>query len=189
MLFVRSLVPAWAITVSILLNIESPLIMKFSCFLELFSLSYSNGVSLSQLLFNSSKFLQLSRTWPLLAGESWCFMLLLICCFARKLMLSFCKTCGSIAESRFFKILRHAPFSSELFPTVLTSRLDPMSRSWIVGILFSIDLTKSFEQVLYYFSVRRRILNCNFVNYLHVFSFPNLRILLIQWVALLMPGW
>ena len=115
---VTSLVaPGWLMTVTffdferprllILFSIESPMIMTFSRFLDLFSLHCSNGTSLSQLLFNSSKFLQLCRILSVLAGESWWFILLLASCFVKKLItLSFSNIFLSNSETRFVKILK-----------------------------------------------------------------------------------
>lgn len=88
--------------VLILLRTESPMLLTFSRFLELFSLSCSNGILLSQLLFNSSKLLQLCCTLSLLAEETWYFMLLLMSCFLRKLIiLCFSRTCRPSCETRF----------------------------------------------------------------------------------------
>ena len=125
----------------ILFSIESPMIMKFSRFLDLFSLHCSNGTSLSQLLFNSSKFLQLYRILSVLAGESWWFILLLASCFVKKLI----NICFSNSETWFVKILKQIYFSSELFSTDLTSRFSPMSWSSIARSLLSTDFTKSLN--------------------------------------------
>ena len=136
--------------------------MTFLRFLDLFSLYCSNGTSLSQLLFNSSKFLQLCRILSVLGGESWWFILLLASCFVKKLItLSFSNIWLSSYETRFVKILKQMSFSSELFFTDLTSGL-------IVNRFY-----ETFEQLLYGFSVRCRFLNCSFVNYQPTFCFQN----------------
>ena len=130
----------------ILFSVESPMIMKFSRFLDLFSLLCSNGRSLSQLLFNSTKFLQLYRVLSVLAGESWWFILLLARCFVKKLItLSFSNIWFSNSETWAVKILKQIYFSSELFSTDLTSRFSPMSRSSIARSLLSTDFTKSLN--------------------------------------------
>ena len=136
--------------------------MTFLRFLDLFSLYCSNGTSLSQLLFNSSKFLQLCRILSVLGGESWKLILLLASCFVKKLIaLSFSNIWLSSYETRFVKILKQISFSSELFSTDLTS-----------GLIFN-RFYEIFEQLFYSFSVRCRVLNCSFVNYLPTFCFQN----------------
>ena len=116
--FMTSLVaPGWLMTVTffdferprllILFSIESPMIMTFSRFLELFSLHCSNGTSLLQLLFTTAiHIFTICRNLSLLAGESWWFIIILASCFVKKLItLSFSNICVSSSETRLLRLL------------------------------------------------------------------------------------